>query len=125
MTIIDDTAAPPAQAANGTNPSRTDGGRWLFVPTGAERVVIDALLANHARQPPAGQRDVGARLTARENEVLALVTEGLSNKEIARRLHLSPSTVKCHVHNLLTKTGLLRRSQLCAWRAAAHANPVS
>ena len=57
-------------------------------------------------------------MTSREREVLGLVTRGLSNKEIARRLHLSVSTVKCHVHSVLTKAGLQRRGQLASWEAA-------
>jgi DNA-binding CsgD family transcriptional regulator len=45
-------------------------------------------------------------LTAREREVAALIADGLSNKEIATRLHLSVGTVKYHVHQILEKTGL-------------------
>ena len=42
-------------------------------------------------------------LTAREREVLALVAEGLTNDEIARRLYISPGTAKTHVRHLLAK----------------------
>lgn len=44
------------------------------------------------------------RLTRRELEVLGLVAEGLANKQIARRLHISMYTVKNHIHNILEKT---------------------
>jgi DNA-binding NarL/FixJ family response regulator len=44
-----------------------------------------------------------ANLTIREREVLALVAEGLTNHEIAHRLHIGPGTAKTHVRNLLTK----------------------
>lgn len=51
-------------------------------------------------------------LSRQERKVLALVTEDLSNKEIAIRLNIGESTVKTHVHNLLKKTGAAKRSEL-------------
>lgn len=51
-------------------------------------------------------------LTAREIEVARLVERGLSNKDIARQLHLSVATVKHHVHNVLTKLSVHRRLEL-------------
>lgn len=59
--------------------------------------------------PSAGQALDG--LTARETEVLVLIAEGLSNQEIARRLHVSTTTVKTHINNLFAKTGLKDRAQ--------------
>ena len=53
-------------------------------------------------------------LSPREREVAALVAEGLSNKEIGRRLFISLATVKDHVHNILAKTGLGSRSAVAA-----------
>jgi predicted ATPase/DNA-binding CsgD family transcriptional regulator len=54
-------------------------------------------------------------ISEREIEVVRLVAEGLSNREIARRLHLSVRTVETHVRHMLTKTGLLNRTQLATW----------
>jgi DNA-binding CsgD family transcriptional regulator len=56
-------------------------------------------------------------VTARELEVLHLLSTGLSNKEIGSRLYLSPRTVERHIANLVTKTGLERRAQLVALAA--------
>jgi DNA-binding NarL/FixJ family response regulator len=50
-------------------------------------------------------------LTVREVEVLVLIAEGLSNQEIARRLHVSTATVKTHINNMFAKTGLKDRAQ--------------
>ncbi|MFF7969300.1 response regulator [Streptomyces sp. NPDC007903] len=55
-------------------------------------------------EPPDG-------LTARESEVLVLIGEGLSNQQIARKLHVSTATVKTHINNLFAKTGLKDRAQ--------------
>ena len=44
-----------------------------------------------------------------------MLAEGLSNKEIARNLHIELSTTKTHVHNLLGKLGLKRRGQIASW----------
>jgi DNA-binding CsgD family transcriptional regulator len=56
-------------------------------------------------------------LTAREMEVAALVAEGLSNRAIATRFHLSERTVESHVKNVCDKLGFNSRSQVAAWVA--------
>ncbi len=53
-------------------------------------------------------------LTAREQEVAVLIDRGMSNKEIARHLNIEVSTVKNHVHHLLEKLGVHRRSHAAA-----------
>ncbi|WP_073361151.1 protein kinase domain-containing protein, partial [Rhodococcus jostii] len=57
------------------------------------------------------------KLTPREKEVGKLVAEGLTNKEIAERLVISPRTAEGHVDRILTKTGHRSRAQLAAWIA--------
>jgi two-component system, NarL family, nitrate/nitrite response regulator NarL len=54
------------------------------------------------------------RLTTREAEILALVGEGLSNKQIAARLFIEVTTVKNHVHSILEKLGVRRREEAVA-----------
>jgi len=65
-------------------------------------------LADDAGAPAAPP---GEPLTPREMEVLELLSDGLSNKEVAVRLGVALSTVKNHVHNLLTKMGVGRRGE--------------
>lgn len=50
-------------------------------------------------------------LTARENEVLQLIAEGLTNKAIARQLHISDHTVKFHVNSIMTKLSAQSRTE--------------
>ena len=59
---------------------------------------------------PADLRALG--VTSREVDVLTLVADGLSNREIAERLVVSPRTVEAHVERLLTKTGASNRREL-------------
>ncbi|WP_225101004.1 response regulator transcription factor [Streptomyces sp. CoH27] len=61
--------------------------------------------------PPTGPETPPDGLTTRETEVLLLIADGLSNQEIARRLHVSTATVKTHINNLFAKTGLKDRAQ--------------
>jgi DNA-binding NarL/FixJ family response regulator len=58
------------------------------------------------------------RMTQREKEVIALIVEGMSNKQIADRLNIATFTVKSHVHNILEKLALHSRLQI-----ALHARP--
>jgi DNA-binding NarL/FixJ family response regulator len=55
------------------------------------------------------------QLTPREREVAALLGEGLSNSELARRLYISPRTAAVHVSNILVKLGMSSRAEVAAW----------
>jgi len=57
------------------------------------------------------ERMSGSELTARELDVLRLIVQGRSNREIAADLHISEATVKTHINNLLSKLGVSDRTQ--------------
>ena len=58
--------------------------------------------------------DILAVLSRRESQIASLIADGLSNKQIARRLFISLATVKDHVHRILAKTGLSNRASVAA-----------
>jgi NarL family two-component system response regulator LiaR len=76
-------------------------GRATLSPEAAQAMV------ETASQPPAP----GLDLTDRERQVLALMTEGLNNTQIAGRLTVSPSTIKSHVSSILSKLGVASRTE--------------
>jgi two-component system, NarL family, response regulator LiaR len=76
-------------------------GRATLSPEAAQALV------ETSNQPPAP----GLDLTERELEVLALMVEGLNNTQIAGRLSVSPSTIKSHVSNILSKLGVASRTE--------------
>ena len=55
------------------------------------------------------------RMTKREKQVIELISEGHTNKEIAQKLHLSTYTIKSHVHNILEKLALSTRVQIAKY----------
>jgi two-component system response regulator DevR len=69
------------------------------------RKVVDRLRDNHTADPRL------QALTARENDVLALIADGLTNRQIGEALALAEKTVKNYVSSLLSKLGLQRRTQ--------------
>jgi DNA-binding CsgD family transcriptional regulator len=80
---------------------------------GSRLTVDDAIALAFGTTRPRTSHALG--VSERELDVVRLVAEGLSNKEIAGRLHLSVRTVESHVRHALTKTGLVNRVQLATW----------
>lgn len=66
---------------------------------------------------------VRSTLTRRERQISALVSEGLSNKEIAIELRIGPATVKNHIHNILEKLRVRRRAAIGTHFRAFNATP--
>ncbi len=79
--------------------------------------LINAALRQNERE--ARPADALAALTARERQVLVLVAEGLTNKEIARQLAVSPATIKAHVERIIAKLGVSDRTQAAVLVARA------
>ncbi|MFF7096203.1 response regulator [Streptomyces rubradiris] len=75
-----------------------------------QRRLLERLSRPEPEPVPAAGR-VPDGLTTREVEVLVLIAEGLSNQQIARRLHVSTATVKTHINNLFAKADLKDRAQ--------------
>jgi len=68
---------------------------------------------------PSNEIMEAVRMTKREREVIELIADGQSNKEIGKILHLSPYTVKSHVHNILEKMALHTRVQIAKYAYAS------
>jgi DNA-binding NarL/FixJ family response regulator len=71
------------------------------------------------------ENDRLALLTGREREVVGLIADGLSNKQIAHRLYIELATVRNHVHNILGKLGVSRRAEAAALIRAREGPPIS
>jgi DNA-binding NarL/FixJ family response regulator len=69
--------------------------------------VVDLALVKRKGNPTAA-----VRMTKREREIIVLIADGLSNKEIAQRLNIATHTVKSHVHNVMEKLALHTRLQI-------------
>lgn len=117
-------------ATNETVLARRDAGAIGCFPRHATMLELIACLSSilknkserkYGAQHPRGSvqcgsdREVGGgneNLTMREHEIVGLIFDGMSNKEIARKLGIEVSTVKSHVHNLLQKLNLDRRGKI-------------
>src|SRR5262249_6538289 len=90
---------------------------WVSMSTHSKELV-EAIELTAAGTPLPEQEerlghDVG--LSPREVEILALITQGLSNQHIAERLHLTINTLKSHIRSIYRKIGAVSRSQADRW----------
>ncbi|HZP30192.1 MAG TPA: response regulator transcription factor [Acidimicrobiia bacterium] len=89
---------------------RVSEGQSLLDPAVTARVL------ERLRTPPETDERL-ARLTDQERKILDLIADGLTNRQIAERVHLAEKTVKNYVSNLLTKLGMERRTQAAVYAA--------
>jgi DNA-binding NarL/FixJ family response regulator len=99
---------PPDASAAELQAAVTAAAQGLIVLAGP---LGDRLLGGQAARPALPPDKTGDALTAREHEVLDLLGQGLSNKQIARRLAISEHTVKFHVSSLYAKLGAASRTE--------------
>ena len=81
------------------------------------QIVIDA-----AKTPKESGLIRSVRMTKRERQVIELISEGLTNKEIGLKLHLSPFTIKSHVHNILEKLAIHNRIEIAKYAHEVQSN---
>jgi two-component system nitrate/nitrite response regulator NarL len=77
--------------------------------------LANAWPARSMHRRPAASNEVLETLTPRENDILDCLTEGASNKVIARNLGITESTVKIHMKSLIRKIGVQNRTQAALW----------
>lgn len=83
----------------------------------ARRLDMQQLLRRLEALRSAWASAAGPHLTGRELEVAALVSQGMTNKQIASRLHLSERTAESHIEHILNKLGFTSRAQVAVWAA--------
>jgi predicted ATPase/DNA-binding CsgD family transcriptional regulator len=83
---------------------------------------LDYALDERSEPEPAPAQSATTPLTRREQQVADLISEGLSNQEIATRLVISQRTAESHVEHILTKLGFTSRARVAAWIAAQQVN---
>ncbi len=90
--------------------------------------IASLLFSQVASRPPRTHRQQlpeSAQLTRRELQVMVLIEEGLTNKQIARRLQIEQQTVKNHVHNILVKLALRRRTEVAHYARCHGLVPIT
>ena len=78
-------------------------------------VLVDSLftqIVDHAVREGKPKLNEAVKMTKREREVIGLLAEGLSNKEIGQKIHVSTFTVKSHIHNIMEKLALHTRLEI-------------
>jgi two-component system, NarL family, response regulator DegU len=78
-------------------------------------LLVDSLfsqIVDHAVREGKTKLNEAVRMTTRERQVILLLGEGMSNKEIAQKMHISTYTVKSHIHNIMEKLALHTRLEI-------------
>jgi DNA-binding NarL/FixJ family response regulator len=83
-----------------------------YLPSGIAQKLFTGLRARKTLPPVSATREP---ITSRQQEILALLSEGRSDAEIGKTLHLEEATVRSHVHNILQRLGLETRAQAVAY----------
>jgi two-component system, NarL family, nitrate/nitrite response regulator NarL len=91
-----------------------EGRQLLPVPTSDQAI---------SRDQSAATENALAVLTSRERQIMRLVSAGLSNKEIGRRLNITDGTIKVHLHHIFQKLEISNRTVLAALAVSQHDNP--
>jgi len=82
------------------------------LPTNLMGSLFSQIVNEAAHRPKESKLIRSVRMTKRERQVIELVSDGLTNKEIGQKLHVSPHTVKSHVHNILEKLAMHNRIEI-------------
>jgi DNA-binding NarL/FixJ family response regulator len=94
-----------AAADNIVNCVRNVAAGQKWIPTNIVRAALER---------EEGRRDLIEKLTIRERQIILLISEGVSNKEIGRQLNLAEGTVKAHLHHIYSKLEVANRTALNA-----------
>jgi DNA-binding NarL/FixJ family response regulator len=78
---------------------------------------VTARVLDRLRQPPPSEPDPLAMLTSQERQILMLIADGLTNRQIGERLYLAEKTVKNYVSSVLAKLGMERRTEAAVFAA--------
>jgi ATP/maltotriose-dependent transcriptional regulator MalT len=105
------TAEDAVSFALGSEPESADPGQ----PAWTDPARLAAVSGSGPRQDAGGGHRSPSPLTRREHEIVLLITQELSNREIADELVISPATAARHVANILAKLGFTSRTQVASW----------
>ena len=85
------------------------------LPNHLTNSLFSQILTEAAKTPKDSGLIKAVRMTKRERQVIELVSDGMTNKEIGWKLHLSPFTIKSHVHNILEKLAIHNRIEIARY----------
>ncbi len=105
---------PAPGPAGAAEPAWTDPSRTARPDSALNGSALNGSALASGAAGGAGHR-AASPLTPREHEIVLLIAQGLSNKEIADELVISPATAARHVANILAKLGFTSRTQVAAW----------